>query len=945
MIESLDPGSLGLDLEALAAWLARVGPLAVVDLETTGLPNDPGAEILEFGAVLLDPTAERVGALRTLLRPDGAIPPAIERLTGIGAAAVADAPRLAELRPLLREALAGRALVAHNAAFERHFLARWVGSALADASYLDTQDLLALTHPDAPDLRLETFSRKLLGREERHRAFEDALDTARVLSQVAAASRAGAARYASARRALEDYAPESPWLGLLAAGEDRAARAEPPAFVEVGESGEAPVRFDPDAIAAVLRDAERGRRHFRGYRVREAQVELALHFARVLADGGALLLEGGTGVGKSLAYLAALIPFSMQRAQTAQARGERFHPVVVSTRTKLLQDQLLAKDIPAAARFLGHPSLRALSIKGRANYVCERRLAIALAEGREPRIFAEDRHAYAALAACASIRPHGEVGSVSAAWLRRHPMLGDLLRRSVAARAEQCSREQCAAHAGCPMGRRRAALAQAHLLVANHDLLLRWPPDYPPFAHAVVDEAHELADVADEVYSLSVRPDEVLERLDDVFGRPDQLAKPAPGAAPAGPAGGESAATLLPASKRRALRKEPVTWRRAIQQELVSLGRALEPLASEFGEVQVPEQPGARLAAAVQCAEIAAERIEAVAREIDGQVDPDETQSALARTAEELRAAAGALRLAFSGAEDSVAAFEGVDPPFDRWRLAVRRVSPAAAFREHFLARLEAFAGVSASLFIDGDAFAALGELGVDGDPGSDVTTVSVPSPFPYAEHMRVVALPDAGELVEETARVIEDLARRLGGRTLGLFTSLRRMQDVAALLAPRLRDAGVEVLTPRRAADDPNALVERFSRGGAVLLGARKFWQGLDLPGAQLQAVVIEKLPFEVPTELRRRRELRLKRAGVDAFERYTVGKMLLNLKQMVGRLIRSEDDRGIVVIVEGRTDKRYFRRLDDALPPGSRIVVARRERLGELLAEVGIGAVGEEG
>jgi ATP-dependent DNA helicase DinG len=608
---------------------------------------------------------------------------------------------------------------------------------------------------------------------------------------------------------------------------------------------------------------------------------------------------------------------------------ERFHPVVISTRTKLLQDQLLGKDIPTAAHFLGWPELRALSIKGRANYVCERRLAVVLADAGEAHLFPEERLAYASLAACATIRPYGEVGSVPAAWLRRYPALGDLLRRSVAARAEQCSREQCAQHPGCPLGRRRAALAQAHLVVANHDLLLRWPPDYPPFAHAVVDEVHELADVADEVYALSVRPEEVLDRLDDVFGRPD--------------GGGVGGGALLPAAKRRALRRDTVAWRRAIQQDLATLGRALEPLTGEFGEVQIPEHPPAALAPAERAAALAAERIEAVSREIDALVEPDDAAGPLGRTPEELRAAAAALRLAFAGAEDSVAAFEGVEPPFDRWRLAVRLVSPAEPFREHFQARLTAFAGVSASLFVAGDAFAALGELGI-GRPGSDVDTVSVPSPFPYAEHMRVVALHEPRDLVRETVAVLEDLARRLGGRTLGLFTSLRRMQDAAALLSERLRSDGIEVLAPRRAADDPGALVARFAQGGAVLLGARRFWQGLDLPGDQLQAVVIEKLPFEVPTELRRRRELRLKRSGVDAFERYTLGKMLLNLKQMVGRLIRSEDDRGVAVLVEGRTDRGYFRRLGEALPPGSRVVVADRSELGSILSEV-IGAPADEG
>jgi ATP-dependent DNA helicase DinG len=101
---------------------------------------------------------------------------------------------------------------------------------------------------------------------------------------------------------------------------------------------------------------------------------------------------------------------------------------------------------------------------------------------------------------------------------------------------------------------------------------------------------------------------------------------------------------------------------------------------------------------------------------------------------------------------------------------------------------------------------------------------------------------------------------------------------------------------------------------------------------------VVIEKLPFEVPTELRRRREARIRLAGQDAFERFTLGKMLLNLKQMTGRLIRTEEDRGIAVIVEGRTDRRYFARLGEALPAGCSVARASRSQLAALLAEVGI-------
>jgi ATP-dependent DNA helicase DinG len=169
-------------------------------------------------------------------------------------------------------------------------------------------------------------------------------------------------------------------------------------------------------------------------------------------------------------------------------------------------------------------------------------------------------------------------------------------------------------------------------------------------------------------------------------------------------------------------------------------------------------------------------------------------------------------------------------------------------------------------------------------------------------------------------------------------------MNQVAQRLSQLLKGEGIEILTPRRAGDDPGGLVDRFARakGGAVLLGARTFWQGLDIPGPALQAVVIEKLPFDVPTELRRRREHRLRSEGLDAFDRFSLGKMLLHLKQMTGRLIRSEEDRGIVVIVEGRTSRSYFSKLSRALPNEVDVRVLPAGDCGEklpiILSEIGL-------
>ena len=865
--------------------------------------------------------------MHTLLRPDRPIPAPIARLTGLRDADVAAAPRLAELAPALRETLADRTLIAHNAAFERHFLDRFelgCGTATRD---LDTQDLLALTHPDAPDLRLATFTRQLLGVAEQHRALSDAIQTTQILSYIARRSLRGDPRYAAARNALERFAPQSRWRSLL---DGAAPRATPVSrdFVPIGVGDgprEDPVPCDEAAIAAVLRDRERGRRHFgESYRVREAQVELAVAVLRALREGRVLVLEGGTGVGKSLAYLAASLPFALagedEKGREEGETGRR--PIVLSTRTKLLQDQLLEKDIPAAARFLGYPDLRAISIKGRANYACARRLAATLAGGLEPRMFAQERMAFAVLESSAALRPHGEIASLPGAWTRRFPILAGLLRRAVSTRAEDCESAACATHRDCPLGRRRRALGAADLVVANHDLLLRWPADYPDFAYAIVDEAHELPPVADEIYALSVEPDLVLERFDAVFGRPPT------GVSPGGASRG---------SPRRTARRDTVALRRALHGDLVALGRALGPLAGNFGEAHIPGLPAVERGpypSLRTAAESAAERLESAL----ALAERSAADAAPQRPLDDLRAAAATLRLAFGGEEATVTSFERVAAPWDRWRLSVRPVSPGPTFRDHFTAQLRSWVAVSASLLIGGSGRAALGELELDAEQRRRPRTVSIPSPFPYPELMRCVVLRETGDLVERTAAAVERIAVLLDGRTLALFTSLQRMREVADRIAFPLRERGIDVITPRRASDDPGALIERFRRGSAVLLGARKFWQGVDLPGDVLQAVVIEKLPFEVPTELRRRREDNLRQAGGDPFAELTVGKMLLNLKQMVGRLIRSEDDRGIVILVDAPAGRRYLARLDEALPPGCAPQRVGLDDLEDVLAEVGL-------
>ncbi|MAI26855.1 MAG: ATP-dependent DNA helicase [Myxococcota bacterium] len=909
----------------LRAFLDELCPVAIVTAGhrgSGGLETDSG---LPRGAVLLDETGSGLHLLQGV--SGGRLDSTPDPSDPFG-----EIERKATERAWL-DSLAGRTVIMHGEGSDTGAPVRSELVFSEAGRVLDTRDLMMLTHPDMLDHKFESWYQAVWGSPPDPDATSFWVFS--LLMGIANAASVGESRYEYAREALERFSGESPWLSLLPATaglEERGRFTEQ--TVQIESTEEEPVPFDLDAIADVLADEARGARYFPGYRARPEQITLMRSFFENLEGGGSLLIEGGTGVGKSLAYLAAAIPFAMARAEA----GER-EPVVISTRTKLLQDQLLEKDIAAAARMLGHPELKALSIKGRANYVCERRLQDTLATGSDLDLLAEDRMTYSSLLSCARIRPGGEVGSLPSPFFRRRPLLRDLIEGSVARRAEQCSREQCGHERRCPFGQRRQALGKADLIVANHDLLLRWPPDYPRFEHVIVDEAHELASVADEVYAQVVRPEEIQERLDEIFGSPSR---------------NTSNPGLLPHALREEALPRVTPIRRTLHEDLSALGRLVADESSAFGEFELPPDASRVLPRAAQMAELSAARLDELSRlaqEFDARAEwgseespANEGPSAVLRHAQSFSDAAVGLRRAFSESGlDAVAAFDRLVVPHDRWTLAIRAVSPASDFHEHFMEGLESFSGVSASLFVGGDAFAAVGELEIEERSHFGVDKVTTPSPFDYAGHMRVAAIRPSGaplDLVSETTAVIADVARSLGGRTMGLFSSLKRMREVAERLETLLSPHQIEVLAPRRSGDDPGGLVRRFRdrSGGGVLLGSRTFWQGLDIAGDDLQAVVIEKLPFEVPTELRRRRETHLSDMGENAFQRYRLGKMLLNLKQMTGRLIRGESDRGLVVIVDARTQQRYFEQIGSAMPGGVEIQVVEREILPELLSELNL-------
>ena len=902
---------VGVDPELLDC-LTTAGPLCFLDFEATGLDTTTEAPI-EVGAVTIEPGTRELRIFNTFIRTELALSPFIQRLTGISQADIDQAPALAEVAPALDAFIGDVPVVAHNADFERAWLARSVHPRFGRHAFLDTIELFALAYPDLPNMKLDTLCRTKLGRRERHRALDDALDTLRVVAGILAESRDGAPNAANAYAALKAFDPSSPWTSRLAAAPSSPTRRGARRVEETSPSLPE-VAWDLDAIAKRLGDEAACRTVLPGYEFRQGQIRLlaAAHAAFTAREGKSVrVCEAGTGIGKTLAYLSVAIPF-------ARATGQR---VIVSTSSKLLQAQLVENDIPTAARLLGYPDLRYAVMKGRANYLCRRRLDRFL--DRESQLFPEPASfPLALLCAFSRTAGHGQVDRIPGVLFAMNPELDAYRREVTSSDAGECSRKSCEMTRGeCAFREARQRLDAAEIIVVNHDLLLRWPPDYPELQHLIVDEAHELPERADGAYATSVESVELVHRIETVLGRKGEAA-------------------LLKDERGKRTAEQALAMIAAVGVEARAVVSSEVAPSGYRDELPVPlDGPGAAWKSVIDASLELAETLETVGRRLAELVpEEDGEEHPAAGPATSLLEAAGVLREAFPlPATDRIVRYRGLARQTGSWRLTVTPVSPAADFQAEVLDRATTLFATSATVGVGDDLRGALGTLELPERAGSRFAVhPPIESPFDYERNLRVIFVDERfsrEDLVRRTTEVVATIARKLGGRTLGLFTSRDRMATVADALFRTLSPDGFSIIAPSTGNTDPHDLVRTFRETDqSVLLGARAFWQGVDIPGDACQAVVIEKLPFDVPGDplIQRRGEL-IERDGGNSFMDFMLPRMLLRLKQMIGRLIRTPTDRGLVVIVEPRCDRRYFERIYDALPPGAR---RQRVRVAELAA-----------
>jgi len=842
--------------------------LVALDLETTGF--DAAVDrIVEIGAArvhLGEDGAVTVGErFSTFVDPGAALGSAITRLTGIRDEDLAGAPSPAVALAKLDAFLGTTPVLGHNVGFDLGFLER---GGVPPRDRLDTVELASILMPTAPTYALQALAAaSQIHPEAAHRALDDALTCAAVLGVLAARARALPPALLSE---IEAFAP---LLGPAFAhffGEALAAAVRD-AWTDTRPAPHAALTRIPAAALTVngafAPDGPLART-LPGYEERPQQRRLAAAIERAFAEGGALIAEAGTGVGKSLAYL---VP-ALARATA----GER---VVVSTHTLPLQDQLVRKDLPALQESLG-TNVSVAVLKGRSNYLCPRRwqqLRGVVQTREEARLILKTL-VWRLDTTTGDRAELNLLGAESELWSR------------ISADDETCDARRCARVPGDYLQRARDAAAKAGVIVTNHALLLNDARMkgalIPASDHLVVDEAHRLEEVATDAFGLALEDRLVRRALDRVSRAPavtaalrDDRADVAEEVRHEVAKAHERAAEVFTALA-------AVIDPRALEDRL----RVTEGLRKSDDQWLPVELAGDRLADAVAGVASAAERLAARTTDEDEQA--------------ELASAIGEL----TGIRIAVA--RGIHQPRAHditWLErrsegdVVLRVAPSYlgdAIRRGLVEPRRSTVFTSATLAVAGSFAFALDRFGLS--DLADARPFGSPFDFPS---QAILVVPDDGalpgdlEFPDEAAETIADIGRALEGRTLVLFTSHSAMREVAARLG-HLEESGIAVLT-QGIDGSRRALLERFAAGRAVLLGTQSFWEGIDLPGDILECVVIARLPFAVPDDpLVQGRAERYE----DPFRDFHLPQAALRLRQGFGRLIRTRTDRGAVVLLDRR-------------------------------------------
>jgi DNA polymerase-3 subunit epsilon/ATP-dependent DNA helicase DinG len=663
---------------------------------------------------------------------------------------------------------------------------------------------------------------------------------------------------------------------------------------------------------------------------RAEQREMAEAVRQAMTEGGHWLIEAGTGVGKSLAYL-------LPAALHALRNGER---VVVSTNTINLQEQLLTKDIPALRRILvragiigDEDDLRASLLKGRSNYLCIRRwIASYGAHAADPD--------FARLGSAMLLwLPQTETGDRSELSLDHNEWV--TWQRFSAQDTDCLSRPNSFVREGkCFLQRARKAAESAHIVVVNHALLLAdiasGGSALPAYDHLVVDEAHNLEDTATKQFGGSVSRRILSDALEGIHRRAGRDQREG-GVATLLKALPEGAATMIGKSLEAASARATIACGPLFE----ALG-GLSPRASDEDRLLVDRSVRAR--AEWTNVEQAWDAVDRTLRDIAAQAASAAQVVTGAAAVEEPDVLAGEIESAARKVEEGrLLLAELVSRGDDERIVWVARerdgsgslnsapLDVGPVLWEELFAKRRTVVCTSATLSAAGSMEFAARRLGLEGP-----RTLQLGSPYDYERSTLLAAFTDVPEpndprYIDAVAAAIVRLVSASEGRALALFTSHSALRQVAALARRELEDEGIVVLV-QGVDGTPRQLIDNLvANPRTVIFGTSSFWEGVDVRGEALSMLIIARLPFAVPTEpiYRARSE-----QYDNPFEQYALPGAILRFRQGFGRLIRDREDRGVVAVLDRRIyEKRYGQQFVAALPPCTRLkadsaTVAERAR-----------------
>ncbi|MCG2822996.1 MAG: ATP-dependent DNA helicase [Desulfurivibrionaceae bacterium] len=610
-----------------------------------------------------------------------------------------------------------------------------------------------------------------------------------------------------------------------------------------------------------------------GYESRPSQLRMAEAIGAALEQengegSGMLAVEAGTGTGKTLAYLVPAI-----------LSGRK---VVVSTNTLNLQDQILTKEIPFIKKHLA-PRLNVLCIKGRQNYLCIYRWQQFLASPQRT-VLADDRDTQRV----ADWLEETETGDRSElSWLADNAPLW----QAITASASQCLGGNCPDSSQCFITRLRKKAGQAQLLVVNHhlffsDLALRrfgHAEVLPRYESVIFDEAHHLEGVATRYFGTSFSQYQVIDLVKDLE-------------------------TAAQADLKGRAKEGVVQTARALAKQADLFSELFPKERGRFALLQFSERfPGWE-----EERQRMADQIKGLCNQLAKTAMNGESWLGMQRRAEEMLAAFTAI----TEAQDTSAVY-WYERREKTVALSASPIDIAEELQDFLYEQVRNVIFTSATLTTDNTFTYFFSRLGLP----ADTPTLTLPTPFDY-EQRTLLFVPGKGfpepaarEFPGASQHLMQELIMAANGRTLLLFTSISAMRSAHEVLLARLP---FPVLMQGEA---PKArLLEQFQdQTHSVLLAVASFWEGVDVVGESLSCVIIDKLPFEVPSDpvIMARME-RIKTEGGNPFYDFQIPRAILTLRQGVGRLMRSATDRGVLAICDVRLfTKQYGKLFLKSLPP----------------------------